>query len=75
MKIKCLKYDKALPNVIQYRYDYSSQYHTIVHQPKRIKTAPTVSFPQELATSYSKLLPITIGKKKDLQEMCRNNFK
>lgn len=26
LKVKCFKYEKAKPNYIQYRYDYSSEY-------------------------------------------------
>lgn len=67
---------KEFANVIQYRYDYSSPYLKIFtnNQPSRGRTSATVSFPTELPKAYTKILPISNEKKKDLQQMCNSGI-
>uniref|UniRef100_A0A6P7G7I4 Uncharacterized protein LOC114338671 n=1 Tax=Diabrotica virgifera virgifera TaxID=50390 RepID=A0A6P7G7I4_DIAVI len=68
LKIKCLKYEKNKPGVIQYRYDHTSEFKVIQVFGK----TPPNSFEEiTLQNLYSKIIPITGKKKNSLLQLCR----
>lgn len=72
LKVKCFKYEKAKPNCIQYRYDYSSDYVGILITAKRRgrKSAKNLTFEDDLPQLYSEELKISREKKEHLLTMC-----
>lgn len=65
LKVKCFKYQKTYPNIIQYRYDHKSSYLAInVNGRGRPTTLPNLS------NMYNNPLPISSQKYKDLLRLC-----
>lgn len=67
LKVKCFKYDKQLPNTIQYKYSFSDEYEKI-HigferraSDRRGKMADFENF--TIPQLYTKQLPISAAKK------------
>lgn len=69
LKVKCFKYLKSKPGILQYRYDHTSEYMEINVLGK--------GRPQNLSNfipsrAYTKPRPITITKKADLLKLCKS---
>lgn len=72
LKIKCLKFEKAYPHAIFYRYDHSSEYKKIDIQQRSRRNPITQNV--ELKQAYNAILPISIQKKNDLLKLCRSGL-
>lgn len=73
LKIKCLKFEKAHPNAIFYRYDHSSEYKKIdIIQQRSRRNRITQNV--ELKQAYNAVLPISMQKKNDLVKLCRSGL-
>lgn len=64
-KIKCFKYDKSHPDLIQFKYNYDDENFKII---KVMKSTRYQSL--NLPKAYSSRLPITWAKYKDLMDLC-----
>lgn len=86
LKVKCFRFEKTRPNVVLYRYDYTSDYKeldvsfreaSVVPNTKNLRKRKREVVKNDfeynsysLKKAYSTKLPITKSKKKDLLKMC-----
>lgn len=64
--VKCFKYTKANPNILQYRYDHTSEYKSI-----QLYGVGRPASKGNITNLYQSNLPISNEKKKDLVTLCR----
>lgn len=82
LKIKCLRFEKALPGVIQLRYDYEGPYLSMDTSSKTWKARQTRNMTTAaldfskicLEKAYHQPLSISDAKKKDLINLCKKNI-
>lgn len=69
LKVKCFKYLKSKPWILQYRYDHTSEYMDISVLGKG---RPMNLNNLNLSRAYNKPRPITTAKKADLLKLCKS---
>ncbi|XP_063225537.1 uncharacterized protein LOC134532706 [Bacillus rossius redtenbacheri] len=69
LQVKCFKYSKEAPWVLQYKYEHSGEYQAI-----RVLGKGRAACPKQLLKAYSNPLPISVAKKNDLQKLCRSGI-
>lgn len=80
LKIKCLRFEKALPGVVQLRYDYEGPYLLMDVGSKKWKQTRNSTRTEldvskiKLKKAYEHPLPIAEAKKKDLINLCKKNI-
>lgn len=90
LKVKCFKFEKKRPNIVQYRYDYVSDYKEMdvskketpiesniknLRKRKHDETESVFDYNSySLKKAYTRKLPITKSKKKDLIKMCNERI-
>lgn len=73
LKVKCFRYLKCKPGVLQYRYDHTSEYKEILvlgtgkGRPYNTNNISDL----KILKAYAKVRPITDKKKKDLLNLCK----
>jgi hypothetical protein len=77
LKVKCFKYEKSAPNILQYKYNYSEDYTRIniicARRPGRRPTSSSYKQVDDLKklALYKTQISITKQKKNDLLDLCR----
>lgn len=66
--IKSLRYSKKHADIIEYKYEHSSEYKVIKIWGRGRPPAP----PKQLKKLYGNLLPISTKKKEDLVKLCKS---
>ncbi|KOB72465.1 Metalloendopeptidase [Operophtera brumata] len=82
LKIKCLRFEKALPGVVQLRCNYDGPYLTMDTTSKQGRGRQTRSTPAavleaseiRLEKAYKQALPISEAKKKEMLNLCKKNI-
>lgn len=84
LKIKCLRFEKECPGIVQIRYDYEGSYLTLDTQSTKrgrlTRSRPSAAditeslFQIRLEKAYTQQLPLTKDKKKDLLNLCRKKI-
>jgi len=75
LKVKSFEYKKDNPYIVGYKYDYFSEYQYINVGKKNVRNriASTNFSNLELNCLYSKPMPISHEKKKDLLKLCNKS--
>ena len=63
--VKCFRYEKAQPGIIQYRYNYSDDFKQI-----NVCGCGRAVLPSELGQAYQNQIPISEAKMKNLVKLC-----
>lgn len=90
LKVKCFRFEKKRPNIVQYRYDFVSDYKELdvlkketpivfntknLRKRKHEETESVFDYNSYcLKKAYTRKLPITKSKKKDLIKMCNERI-
>ncbi|KAI4464977.1 dna-directed rna polymerases i ii and iii subunit rpabc2 [Holotrichia oblita] len=69
LKIKCMRYEKAKPHCILFKYNYSDPHYNISDVFGRGRSC---QIPSELQKLYSKQIPISGLKKQSLMKLCNS---
>lgn len=73
LRIKIMRYEKKLPNQIQFKYDYDeAEFHVIDLAGVGTRRSQQGSTSFRLPQAYNSLLPISLAKKKDLVDLCKS---
>lgn len=72
LKVKCFRYEKAKPHILQYKYDYNTAYKSINVRARRAGRRSTSNFVEveDFPCLYSEQLKISQKKKMNLLTMC-----
>lgn len=74
LKIKCLRFKKSSPYIIEYKYDYFGEYSQLDIRGNK-RRFPDINFQDlNLKILYKRLLPISKEKKSDLLNLCRKGI-
>jgi hypothetical protein len=68
LKIKCLRYSRDKPGIIEFRYDHHSEYNIL-----NVCGRGVFDIPSEIKKAYHKILPISEQKNQDLWKLCTSN--
>lgn len=74
LKVKAFKYDKQYPNSIFYKYNFIDGYTEIDVNFVKRSSRKNKETDIQIAQLYSKRLPISKAKKKDLLKLCDKNI-
>lgn len=69
LEIKCLRYEKANPDIIKFRYNYNDPYILLNVRGRGRKHSVN-----EIKRAYHQLLPISKQKKEDLMKLCKKEI-
>lgn len=74
LKVKSFRYEKQMPDIIQYKYELKNEYLKIYISPHRQTKNKTRKQELEIPKLYIRMLPISTAKKNGLLTLCRKNI-